>query len=85
MTPDFEQWAQKLSQIPVYAFVGALDTTVPAERSQRMIAAIKRAGGKEAKIKVYPDEGHGAARVVVTDREYYDWLFAQKRDPSPRP
>lgn len=50
-----------------------------------MIAAIKRAGAKEAKIKVYPDEGHGAARVVVTDREYYDWLFAQKRDPSPRP
>lgn len=83
--PDFDQWAASLAAIPVHAFVGALDQTVPPERSERMIAAIKQAGGNRAKLKVYPDEGHGAGRVVVTDREYYDWLFAQTRDPSPRP
>ncbi len=84
VTPDFDQWAASLAQIPVYAFVGARDTTVPPERSERMIAAIIKAGGKHAKLKVYPEEGHGAGRVVVADRDYYDWLFAQGRAPSPR-
>ena len=80
VTPDFDQWATNLAKIPVYAFVGALDTTVPPERSERMIAAIQKAGGKEAKLKVYPDEGHGVGRVVVASAEYYDWLFSQKRN-----
>jgi predicted peptidase len=83
VTPDFDRWAAKLATIPVHAFVGALDTTVPPERSERMIAAIRRAGGKEARLKVYPDQAHGAARVVVTDPEYYDWIFAQRRDSNP--
>jgi dipeptidyl aminopeptidase/acylaminoacyl peptidase len=44
-----------------------------------MIAAIQKAGGKEAKLKTYSDEGHGAARVVVTDADYYEWLFSHQR------
>ncbi|MEI7532723.1 MAG: prolyl oligopeptidase family serine peptidase [Verrucomicrobiae bacterium] len=80
VTPDFDQWVTNLATISVYAFVGALDTTVPPERSERMIAAIQRAGGKEAKLKIYPDEGHGAGRVVVAAQEYYDWIFSHQRD-----
>ena len=80
VTPDFDQWAANLARIPVYAFVGALDTTVPPERSERMIAAIQKAGGKEAKLKVYPDEAHGAGRVVVASAEYYEWMFSKKRN-----
>jgi predicted peptidase len=79
MTPDFDQWATNLARISVYAFVGALDKTVPPERSARRIAAIQKAGGKEAKIKVYPDEAHGAGRVVVAAQEYYDWIFSHQR------
>ncbi len=60
VTPEFDPWATNLTKIPVYAFVGALDTSVPPERSERMIAAIQAAGGKVAKLRVYPDEGHGA-------------------------
>lgn len=85
VTPDFDQWAVSLAKIPVYAFVGALDKTVPPERSERMVAAIKKAGGKKAKLKVYPAEGHGAGRVVVADPEYYDWIFTQQREFSPPP
>lgn len=80
MTADFDQWARNLAKIPVYAFVGALDKTVPPERSERMIAAIQKAGGKKAKLKVYPEEGHGAGRVVVASAEYYEWIFSQHRD-----
>ena len=80
VTPDFDQWATNLARIPVYAFVGALDKKVPPERSERMIAAIQKAGGKEAKLKVYPDEGHNVGRVVVSEQEYYDWMFSKRRD-----
>ena len=80
MTPDFEQWATNLARIPVYAFVGAMDKTVPPERSERMIVAIQKAGGREAKLKIYSDEAHGAGRVVIASAEYYDWTFSQKRN-----
>ena len=45
-----------------------------------MIAAIQKAGGREAKLKVYTDEAHGAGRVVVASAEYYDWIFSKKRN-----
>jgi len=80
VTPDFNQWATNLATIPVYAFVGALDKTVPPERSERMIAAIQKAGGREAKLKVYPDEAHAAGRVVLVSADYYDWIFSKKRN-----
>ena len=53
---------------------------MPAERSERMVAAIRKAGGTKARIKVYPEEGHGASRVVFPTAEFYDWMFAQKRE-----
>lgn len=79
VTPDLDAWAANLAKIPVYAFAGAQDRVVPAERSERMIAAIRKAGGKQAKLKIYPDEAHGAGRVVFSNAEFYDWMFSQKR------
>lgn len=80
VTPDFDQWAVSLTKVPVFAFVGALDTMVPPERSGRMVAAIQKAGGKDAKIRIYPDEGHGAGRVVLQSEEFYEWMFSKKRN-----
>ena len=79
VTPDIEKWAINLAKVPVYAFAGALDRVVPAERSERMVAAIRKAGGTRARIKVYPEEGHGAGSVVFSSAEFFDWMFAQKR------
>ena len=79
VTSDVEKWAANLAKVPVFAFTGALDKVVPAERSERMIAAIREAGGKQAQIKVYPEEGHGAGRVVFSSAEYFDWMFSQRR------
>jgi predicted peptidase len=83
VTPELDQWARNLARVPVYAFVGALDTTVPPERSERIISAIREAGGREAKLKVYPDEGHGAGRAAVAEQGFYDWLFSHTRDEMP--
>ena len=80
VTRDLDKWAANLAKVPVYAFAGAKDRVVPAERSERMVAAIKKAGGKQARIKVYPEEGHNARRVVYSSAEFYDWFFSQKRE-----
>ena len=78
VTPDLGQWAANLAKVPVYAFAGAKDKVVPAERSERIVAAIRKAGGKQVKIKVYPDQGHNARQVVYSTREFYDWMFSKK-------
>ena len=80
VTEDLAKWAANLARVPVYAFAGARDRVVPAERSERMIAAIRKVGGKLARLKVYADEGHGAGRIVFSTTEMYDWMFSQKRD-----
>jgi len=79
VTPDLEKWATKLARVPVYAFAGARDKVVPADRSERMIASIRKAGGEEAQLLVYPEEGHGASRRVYTSKTFFDWMFSQKR------
>lgn len=84
VTPDLEKWAANLAKVPVHAFAGGNDRVVPAERSERMIAAIQKAGGQEARLKVHPDEGHGAGRVVFSTAEFYEWMFSKKRDQHTR-
>lgn len=79
VTPDLETWAAKLATVPVWAFAGAKDKVVPAERSERMVAAIKKAGGKQVQITVYPDQGHNARQVVYAAKDFYEWMFGQKR------
>jgi predicted peptidase len=81
VTPDLEKWAARLATVPVYAFAGANDKVVPAERSERMIKAIQAAGGKEARLKVYPDKGHDAGRTAFASAEFYDWMFSKSAKP----
>ena len=42
------------------------------------VAAIREAGGQDANLKIYPDEGHGAGRTVFSTPEFYDWMFSKK-------
>jgi predicted peptidase len=79
VSPDIEVWAKNLAKVPVYAFAGAKDRVVPAERSERMIAEIRKAGGKDAKIKIYPEAGHNARQLVYDSREFYHWMFRQSK------
>ena len=71
--------AKKLATVPVYAFAGEEDDVVSPENSKRMFAAIQKAGGTQAQLKVYPKVGHGAKGVVYKSEEFYDWMFSQTR------
>ena len=78
-SPKIEAMAKRLATVPVYAFAGEKDDVVSPENSKRMIAAIQKAGGAQARLKVYPDAGHGAKGITYKSQEFYDWMFSKTR------
>ncbi|MBC7821694.1 MAG: prolyl oligopeptidase family serine peptidase [Planctomycetaceae bacterium] len=70
--------AAKIAKVPVWAFHGAKDPTVPVEGSRRMIEAMKAAGGSP-RYTEYPDVAHGSWGAAYATTEMWDWMFQQRR------
>jgi predicted peptidase len=70
--------ADRLRDLPVWAFHGAKDDVVPLSGSQDMIAAIKAAGGNP-RFTVYPQAGHDCWTETYANDEIYAWLMQQRR------
>lgn len=71
--------ANMIADIPVWAFHGAKDRSVPVRRSLEMIEAMKKAGGNP-KYTEYPDGGHIISKQVTATPDLLDWVFEQRRD-----
>jgi predicted peptidase len=74
--------AEKIKNVPVWAFHGDEDGAVKVRRSRDMIDAIKAAGGAP-KYTEYKGVGHDSWTATYRDPEFYKWLFAQKRTARP--
>lgn len=70
--------AAKLAKVPVWAFHGAKDPTVPVEGTRRMIDGMKAAGGTP-KYTEFPNVGHGSWDAAYATEGLWEWMFAQKR------
>ena len=68
-----------LRRLGIWAFHGARDRVVPLEESERMIAALQRAGVPDVKFTVYPDTEHDAWTAAYADPELYPWLLRHQR------
>ena len=66
--------AERICNVPVWAFHGGKDTTVFLEESVKMIEAVKRCGG-EAKLTVYPENAHDAWSDTYRNPEVFAWLL----------
>ncbi len=71
-------FAENLKKIPTWAFHGDADDIVPVQESQRMIRAIKKAGGN-AKLTTYKDVGHDSWTQTYDNPKFYEWLLSQKK------
>ena len=71
--------AAKLVKLPIWAFHGDKDKTVPPSRSQSMVDAVKTAGGKKIKLTLYGGVGHNSWTKAYNDPEIYKWLLSHKR------
>jgi predicted peptidase len=69
-------------RLAVWAFHGEKDPVVPAEQSQRMIDALRKAGDTEAKLTIYPGIGHDAWTRAYDDPELFRWMLRHKRVPT---
>lgn len=71
--------ASRLTGIPIWAFHGDADKTVPVCRSRDMVSAIKAAGGKKILYREYPGMDHDVWTPAFSDDKVFEWLFSQKR------
>lgn len=69
--------AAALRRVPIWAFHGARDNVVPLARSQEMVDAVRRAGGR-VQFTVYPEAGHDSWTATYNNPEVYDWLLSHR-------
>jgi predicted peptidase len=70
--------AEKLKDLPIWAFHGDADKSVNVSGSRDMIAAIKKAGG-HPKFTEYPGVGHNSWDKAYGTDEMYVWLLKQSK------
>ena len=70
--------AARLRNLPVWAFHGMNDESVPVGLTVAMVDAIRRAGG-HPHLTLFPDTGHNAWDKAYALDALFTWLLAQKR------
>lgn len=71
--------ADSIKQVPVWAFHGAKDPTVPPDGSRKMVDALKAVGGN-VRYTEFPDVGHASWNPAWSEPELIPWLFEQSKD-----
>lgn len=69
----------KLKQLPIWVFHGAHDTIVRPQQSQKIINALKQAGGKP-RYTVYANGQHDINRAVYNNQKLIEWMLAPQAD-----
>lgn len=65
----------RLINVPVWAFHGAKDPVVLCRESEKMIEAVRGAGG-EARLTIYPEVLHDAWTPAYETPELFEWFLA---------
>jgi len=69
----------ELARLPVWAFHGAKDPTVPLAESERMVGYMKKIGVKEVKFTVYPEAQHDCWTQTYANPELFAWFLQHTR------
>jgi predicted peptidase len=73
-----QAWAESLRRVPIWAFHGARDAVVPLSESEKMVDAVRRAGG-QVQLTVYPDVEHNSWTQTYDNEEVYEWLLSHRK------
>ena len=71
--------AERLKNMPVWTFHGALDDDVYPDESIKMVYRINKSGGK-AKITVFEKADHNAWDPAYALDDMWDWMFEQSKE-----
>lgn len=75
------QQAVHLTHTPIWAFHGAQDDIIPAEKSSEMVDTVTVAGGN-AKLTIYPNANHDSWTETYQNPELYQWLLSHSKSTS---
>lgn len=73
--------AKRLIHIPVWAFHGKEDKTVPPEQSIFMVNELNRVGGK-ARLTLLENTAHNSWEYAYAQQELFDWMLEQRNANS---
>lgn len=65
-----------LKNVPIWAFHGAKDETIPLDAEEGLVNALKACGGN-VRFTVFPDSGHDIANEVYENSDLYTWMLSQ--------
>ena len=69
---------RRARNLPVWAFHGRDDTSVPVQETEILMDILREAGNRRVKLTVYDGVGHvGAWERAYDDAESWAWLFSQ--------
>ncbi|HET6328843.1 MAG TPA: alpha/beta hydrolase-fold protein [Planctomycetaceae bacterium] len=74
-------WGSRLTKVPIWAFAGANDQVVPARDTERMVAAVRAAGGRP-RVTIVPNMGHDVWKTAYNDIQLYAWLMNPQESPA---
>ncbi len=70
--------AKHFVNMPIWAFHGAKDKSVPINQTTDMIGAIQKAGGSP-ELTIYPAVGHNSWVYAYIEPTIWTWLFSHKK------
>jgi predicted peptidase len=73
-----DEMARDLKDMPLWAFHGEADQTVPVQESKRLVAAVKAAGG-DPKITTYPGVDHNSWDRAYRTEHLGDWFLSHTK------
>jgi predicted peptidase len=73
--------AQKIKNIPVWAFHGENDSVAPVQLNMEMQETINKYGGN-CRLTVFKGKGHGCSWDAINHPGLIDWLFSQQKNPE---
>ena len=71
------EWGEKLIDTPIWVFHGSKDSVVIPALSERMVDAVRKAGGKKILFTVFEGVGHDSWVPTYDNQLLYDWMFQQ--------
>ena len=71
--------AQKVKDLPIWVFHGALDETVPYQLSARVVKELEGMGAN-VQFTSYPLAGHDSWTETYQNRELYDWFLLHEKE-----
>lgn len=70
---------KKYKRVPLWFFHGGKDTTVPPQKSEVVVAELKRMGADDVKLTIYPEAGHNSWTPAFAEPDLLPWLFSYRK------